>query len=514
MGVGVGVGVRAVAVGAVAIVLGAVAVSPVLAEPRRPPPVPQVWTGHFSIDKMCSGALCNKATTTESLDLVQIGKRIVGTITGEDRVAVGVVGTAAGAQAGAPTGTAARASLQTADGHLNLQQQADKSLTGTFQGDDGSSSDVVGASGLPPFAFGGRWVGSSTCIPPFCGVGDDTLRGVFDLTQTGDAISGTVTDTDDGVTSAGSGTASGSAAGSALSATLRFPGDPISAVYDVTMSADGRSFTATQTVTENSTGFSHTIATVTATRDVEPSLTVAVSANVPQAGLGLRKMTDVTVLVSAVGGTVDGISLGSGLGVSPELEVTASPSDASGFSLTDGQSKTLTYTVKGAKAGPATATATATGTDGGATITGTGSAPIKVGGPVLQITVTGTPACISTAGRSQEVAVKVTVRNVGEQLAENVKIISMTAVPVDHTQALEKLRFDPNYFPFVNPTGAIEPNGKWATTLRLPAGTGNGAYEVEALGLFDDPSAAGGNGRLFAVGAPFEVVSGKCAKTS
>ena len=60
--------------------------------------------------------------------------------------------------------------------------------------------------------------------------------------------------------------------------------------------------------------------------------------------------------------------------------------------------------------------------------------------------------------------------------------------------------------------GTIAPGAVKVETFKLDATGGFGRYEVEALALFDDPIAAGGNGRVFATGPVFDVITTEATK--
>jgi hypothetical protein len=347
--------------------------------------------------------------------------------------------------------------------------------------------------------FSGHWLSVLTCTTPGCAQAPTSFS--FDFVQNGSAITGNATFAGSTATPV-TGTASG------LSATILGLTD--SSTIQITMSGDGATFTGTVTITDPTSGVTKMFGTVTGSRREEASLTVVVSAKVPDAGLGIRRSAQVTVQVTAIGGAVNGIELQDLLVSSPALEVTSSPSDLSGFSLADGQSRSFVFGVKGVEAGEVTVIATADGTDAaGDTVDGNGSLEVKVGGPQLALTVSGVPESVSiktgAGGQGRFVTVKVKFTNVGKEPVENIQLLSLSPVPVDHTQALKKLGFPAADFP--RQVGTIAPGKSANETFRLDATGGFGTYEVEALALFDDPSAEGGNGRALATGSRFQVVT-------
>jgi hypothetical protein len=357
---------------------------------------------------------------------------------------------------------------------------------------------VAASAAVATPTFTGHWSVVLACGGAGCG--GQTATGSFDLVQNGNEITGTATDNQTSGVAPVTGTASG------LSATLtEGPSSGESGTILVTMSADGTTFTGTVTTAQFD-------GTVTGTRTVGASLTVSVSAKVPAVGLGLRRAAEVTVQVTAVGGAVNGISLGKGLVVSsPALEVTSTPSDLSGFSLADGQTRSFVFAVKGVKADSVTVSADADGTDAaGDPVTGSGSLIVKVGGPQLALKVSdAAPAALAipygAPSRAGEVTVQVVFTNVGKEPVENVQLLSLTVIPADHSQAWQKLRFSTSDFP--RRVGTIAPGASTRATFRFDATGGFGTYEVEALALFDDPSAQGGNGRAFATGGRVHVLS-------
>jgi len=505
-------GVRVLAAGLVVSFLGLVVVSTAAAQSGG---ALANWSGHWSVDMSCTAGPCVSPTATETLDLVQIGKQIIGTLTGASGDKSAVTGAVAQASKGAVKGASKTASLETPTEVLMLYMDTKSSLSGTWQGDDGTSGSVAGVpapSALIP-TWTGVWPTVVTCSSSTACEGSD--QGSLLLNQAGNALTAVATDSG-GVTTAGTGTVNG------LSATITFSSSPFTATFDLTMSPDGKTFTGDDTAQETGTGNVATFpGNITGTRDtVGPSLAVVVSANVPQVGLGIRKSTDATVVVTALGGAVNGISLGSGLVVSSELEVTSSPSDLSGFSLADGQSKALVFTIKGVEAGLASASAHATGSDAGGTeVDGSAVAVVKVGGPQLTMIVSADPPCVSTRVLKRigntigpphpHETVTVTVRNVGDEPANGVRLISLVPVPADHTLDLKKLGFPAASFPAS--LGTLAPGKEVEQTFHLDVDGGRGSYQVEGLGLFDDASAQGGNGRMFATSGAFEVSPRICS---
>ncbi|HEX4518358.1 MAG TPA: carboxypeptidase-like regulatory domain-containing protein [Gaiellaceae bacterium] len=241
------------------------------------------------------------------------------------------------------------------------------------------------------------------------------------------------------------------------------------------------------------------------------SLAVAITTTAARNQLSVGDETAATVKVTAAGGAVSAVSLGSGLTLSSgAAAVTSSPSGLSGFSLAKGESRSFVFKLKAAKAGPVTLHAAAKGRNGsGDTVSGSASLDLRVGA-ALTISVVATPTKIAAPGverastRPVVETVKVTLANPTRAAIDGVQVISLTPVPVDHTKALKKLSFTGAAFPLK--VGTIAPGGSTSRTFTLDVSKGLGSYQVEALALFNDPSAQGGNGRAFAVGGQFEVV--------
>jgi hypothetical protein len=242
------------------------------------------------------------------------------------------------------------------------------------------------------------------------------------------------------------------------------------------------------------------------------ALLVALSTSAQSGKLPVGDSVAVTVKVTAEGGSVGSIALGLGAQGSA-VAVTSQPSGARDFSLGKGSSRSFTFKVKGVSNGTATLVATADGkTATGTSTRGSGSEKLKVGGSALAIAVSATPAEVKLlevyrAGKattSVTVTVKVTLTNGSKSAIDGVQLLSLIPVPVDHTQALNKLVFPGGVFPFK--MGTVAPGSSISKSFTLDVAKGNGKYQVEALALYDDPISPGGNARAFAAGGPFEVV--------
>ena len=124
------------------------------------------------------------------------------------------------------------------------------------------------------------------------------------------------------------------------------------------------------------------------------------------------------------------------------------------------------------------------------------AAPAKIDIPAVE-----RPSAGPTVGKE---TVKVTLANPAKVAVDGVQLLSLTPVPADHTQALKKLSFAGGTFPLK--IGTIRPGASASRTFTLDVKRGQGIYQVEALALYDNPAAQGGNARAFAVSDPFEVV--------
>lgn len=163
------------------------------------------------------------------------------------------------------------------------------------------------------------------------------------------------------------------------------------ATIESTMAKDGSTFTGSYVYKNGSGG------TIKATRQgVQPTASLAVAVSSSSDKVASGKTVKVTATVTARGGDVSGVSLGSGLVSSEALAlVTSSPPGLSGFSLTDGQSRSFKFDVKGVKAGTATLTVLADGkTSSGAKVQGSNSLRLTVSGSVLVVTVTPNPGTL------------------------------------------------------------------------------------------------------------------------
>ena len=115
------------------------------------------------------------------------------------------------------------------------------------------------------------------------------------------------------------------------------------------------------------------------------------------------------------------------------------------------------------------------------------------------------PRVLQTSGATtSQVTVFVTFSNPSPVPAANLQLLSLTVVPVDRTTAPPKLGFPTASFPVR--LGTLAPGAATTKSFILDVTKGSGLYRVEALALFDDPMAQGGNGRAFGVGGQFEVI--------
>ena len=136
---------------------------------------------------------------------------------------------------------------------------------------------------------------------------------------------------------------------------------------------------------------------------------------------------------------------------------------------------------------------------------------VNVSGGELSVAVSATPSKIQVPSAEQlakgasavKLSVKVTFTNTSKVAIEGVQLLSLVPVPVDHTQALKKLAFPDSQFPMK--LGTFAPGSFATRSFTLDVSRGSGIYQIEALALYDDPSAQGGNARAFAVGGQFEV---------
>jgi Carboxypeptidase regulatory-like domain len=115
------------------------------------------------------------------------------------------------------------------------------------------------APAAPVTGWSGQWVVSVTCVISSCE--GQTFSGSFDLTQTGNAITGISTDGETGTRLPISGAAAGA------TATLEYDArNGIVGRFQLTMSADGTTFTGRNSFTETSTGYTLEMGTVTGAR--------------------------------------------------------------------------------------------------------------------------------------------------------------------------------------------------------------------------------------------------------
>jgi hypothetical protein len=135
----------------------------------------------------------------------------------------------------------------------------------------------------------------------------------------------------------------------------------------------------------------------------------------------------------------------------------------------------------------------------------------RASGPSVKASVSAAPSKITVArvaqtpgGKTSQVIVTVTFSNPSTASAANLQLLSLTVVPADRTKAPPKLGFPAASFPVH--LGTLAPGAVMTKTFTLDVARGNGVYKVEALALFDDPTAQGGNGRAFGAGGQFQVI--------
>ena len=215
--------------------------------------------------------------------------------------------------------------------------------------------------------------------------------------------------------------------------------------------------------------------------------------------------------VSASGGPVSNISLGSGItvGGAGAVKVTGVPAGTSGFALAQNQSRTFVYTVAGVKPGTAVlnAAVSGTGADGsGVSTTATKSFPVAQ--KALKITMAADPGKVQLEADNdgklapKTIKVRVKLANTTKVRLTGVQLLSLSPLPADRTQQLDKLAFPRKALPVK--FGNIEGGANKVKTFTLKV-TGDGTYVIDALALYADPSQSGGNGRAFAEGGKFTV---------
>ncbi len=238
-------------------------------------------------------------------------------------------------------------------------------------------------------------------------------------------------------------------------------------------------------------------------------LEMSVTSSATSGSIDVDAKADITVKLTAVGGTVDSI-VPSALTLS-SASLTAGPAPSTtGFSLSKGASRVLHYSVTGASEGDATVTVSAQGIDAeGRSTSASGAVSLHVGVKTLAIRVVTAPYTVDLKvddhGNilAETIDVKVTVTNTTTTPVKNVQLLSLRPVPVDPTQQLDQLAFDPKALPIS--IGTLAPKESSTKTFSLDV-TGDGKYEIKALALYDDPAATGGNGRATATGGRFEAV--------
>jgi len=238
-------------------------------------------------------------------------------------------------------------------------------------------------------------------------------------------------------------------------------------------------------------------------------LQMSITSSASSGSLEVAKKATIFVKLTAVGGEIHSI-VPSALSIS-SASLSAGPApSSSGFSLAKGQSTVLRYSVTGASEGSATITASAQGVDAeGRTSAASGALSLQVGVKTLAIRVVTTPYTVDLKvddkGKvlAETIDVKVTVTNTTTAPVDGVQLLSLRPVPVDPTQQLDQLAFDPKTLPLA--IGTLAAKESSTKTFRLDV-TGDGKYEIKALALFNDAAAKGGNGRATATGGKFDAV--------
>ena len=236
------------------------------------------------------------------------------------------------------------------------------------------------------------------------------------------------------------------------------------------------------------------------------TLSLAISPKVPPGGLSVGSSLSVPVTVTANGGAVSGISLGTlGVGSAGAVKVTATPTGTTGFSLATGQPRTFTYTVAGVKSGQAVLSLTATGTG---VAPRSASTTFPVVQKALQITMAADPGKVTLEADDEgklapkTINVRVRIANTTKKAIADVKLLSLDPVPADRTQQLDKLAFAKDALPVK--FGTLDAGASKLKTFALKV-TGDGTYVINALALYDDASQAGATGGLRAEGGKFTV---------
>ena len=244
---------------------------------------------------------------------------------------------------------------------------------------------------------------------------------------------------------------------------------------------------------------------------IQSSLSVAISPTVPAGGLAVGGSLSVPVTVSASGGSVSNISLGSGItvGGAGAVKVTGVPAGTSGFALAQNQSRTFVYTVAGVKPGTAVLNASVSGTGAdGSGVSATATKSFPVAQKALKITMAADPGKVQLEADNdgklapKTIKVRVKLANTTKVRLTGVQLLSLSPLPADRTQQLDKLAFPRKALPVK--FGNIEGGANKVKTFTLKV-TGDGTYVVDALALYADPSQSGGNGRAFAEGGKFTV---------
>ena len=161
--------------------------------------------------------------------------------------------------------------------------------------------------------------------------------------------------------------------------------------YDVTVAADGLTWTGTASDNNGTQGDS------TATRQAKPpTLSISIHPNVPSGGMAIGDVLSVPVTVSATGGDVSDVTLGTGLQLGGGVVAPSSPFPKlpTGFTLADGASRTFTYVIKAVKPGTATLTASVDGSWNSTTLHDDASKTIRTSNHQLKITVAPTPGTV------------------------------------------------------------------------------------------------------------------------
>jgi hypothetical protein len=272
----------------------------------------------------------------------------------------------------------------------------------------------------------------------------------------------------------------------------------------------------------NTEGYVGNGGSYTVTVTVSSQLQVSLDATLPAGGVAVGQSVPVTVTVTAGSSALSSVNLSdltidasgsssssTGSTPTPILSVTSTPDGTTGFSLAANATKTFTYQLQVTATGTAAIGITADGTEAdGTKVTDSAQTKIHVGAKSLTITLASTPGTINLpvddkgAIGSKTVNVTVTFTNTTKKTISDVQLIGLDPIPQDKTQALTQLALPAKSIPAT--IGDVKAGAKVKRVFSL-AVTVDGAYQWNALALYDDPSAKGGNGRSSAVGGPFEA---------